>query len=79
MKACERCGAERGRKLDQKMRLDLSDVSGGAEDLGGVFFQLAAARWLRDWRQSNWAIFLIDEPFGALDRANTFCDPGCDL
>lgn len=71
VKKCTRCGATRGKKLDQKLRIEMSNSSGGADDLGGAFFQLSAAKWLRKWRGSQWSSFLIDEPFGALDRANT--------
>jgi hypothetical protein len=70
VKTCSRCGAERGRKLSHDLRIVLSNESGGANDLGGVVFKLAAANWLRRYRHSAWSIFMIDEPFGALDRAN---------
>lgn len=70
VKQCTRCGAERGRKLSYGLRLQLSNVSGGAEDLGSVMFQLSAADWLSKYGETQWPIFLIDEPFGALDRAH---------
>jgi DNA repair exonuclease SbcCD ATPase subunit len=70
VKQCGRCSAERGRKLSNELRVELSDKSGGADDLAGVMFQLAAAHWLRRYQGSEWAIFLVDEPFGALDVAH---------
>lgn len=71
VKKCQRCNEPRGKKLDQKLRIKMSNTSGGADDLGGIFFQLAAARWLRQWYGLEWSVFVIDEPFGSLDRANT--------
>lgn len=70
VKTCTRCGAERGKKLSNELRISLNHRSGGADDLAGVMFKLAAARWLRSYEQSGWSVFLIDEPFGALDRAH---------
>jgi hypothetical protein len=67
---CERCGAPRGRRLSDELRLEPSRRSGGADDLVGVAFKLAAGAWLRRWRKTCWSIMLIDEPFGSLDRAN---------
>jgi DNA repair exonuclease SbcCD ATPase subunit len=69
-KKCEACGTARGKRTDGKLHLDLSDVSGAAEDLGGLAFQLAAARWLRRRRGSPWSVLVLDEPFGQLDGAN---------
>ena len=47
-----------------------SDVSGAAEDITGLAFQLSAAAWLRVRRGSEWESVFIDEPFGSLDPAN---------
>ena len=71
VKSCQRCGKDRGRKLSFGLRIALQNVSGGAEDLGGLMFQLAAAQWLRGYGGSGFPVFLIDEPFGALDTAHT--------
>lgn len=70
IKECSHCGAKRGKKMSYELRLVMSNRSGGADDLGGIMFQLAASNWLRMYQQSQWAIFMIDEPFGELDRAN---------
>lgn len=70
VKECTRCGATRGKKLSSNLTIELSDRSGGADDLAGVMFQLSAADWLRRARGIGWSIFLIDEPFGSLDRAH---------
>lgn len=69
-KNCERCGAARGPKLENKLEIVLSDRSGAAEDLAGGFVQLAASRWLRAERGTVWSTALLDEPFGALDAAH---------
>lgn len=70
VKRCERCGAERGQKLVERLDVELSDRSGAAEDLAGAALQLAATAWLRAERGVRWSVALIDEPFGALDEAN---------
>lgn len=70
VKECPRCGNGRGLKVDQKIYLLPSATSGGAKDLAGVAFQLAAARWLRERRGSPWSVIVLDEPFGKLDEAN---------
>lgn len=69
-KECARCGAPRGEKRVDRLDLDLSDVSGAAEDLAGVAFQLAASEWLRARRGAPWASAILDEPVGALDEAH---------
>ena len=70
VKACSRCGAVRGAHLVNKMDILLSEQSSAAEDLTGAAFQLAAAHWLRRDRLSEWAVALIDEPFGQLDAVH---------
>lgn len=70
VKRCERCGAERGQKVVERLDVELSDRSGAAEDLAGAALQLAATAWLRAERGVQWSVALIDEPFGALDEAN---------
>ena len=70
VKRCERCKAERGPKVVDRLDVELSDRSGAAEDLAGAALQLAAASWLRRTRDVGWSVALIDEPFGALDESN---------
>lgn len=70
VKACAKCGAERGQKVIERLDVELSDRSGAAEDLAGAALQLAATAWLRRERDVAWSVALIDEPFGALDEAN---------
>jgi DNA repair exonuclease SbcCD ATPase subunit len=70
VKHCERCGAVRGAQLENKLDIVLSDRSGAAEDLAGGGVQLAASRWLRDVRETDWGSAFLDEPFGALDAAH---------
>lgn len=69
-KECERCQTARGPNLVNKLDILLTDQSGAAEDLAGAALQLAAARWLRSDRGSDWGVAMIDEAFGALDPAN---------
>jgi len=70
VKQCERCGADRGPLLVNKLELVLSDRSGAAEDLVGASIQLSASAWLREDRGSAWSVALVDEPYGALDASN---------
>jgi DNA repair exonuclease SbcCD ATPase subunit len=70
VKRCERCGADRGPKVVERLDIALSDRSGAAEDLAGAALQLSAASWLRRTRDVSWSVALIDEPFGSLDEAN---------
>jgi DNA repair exonuclease SbcCD ATPase subunit len=70
VKACERCGTVRGNQLENKLDVVLSNRSGAAEDLAGAAVQLAASRWLREQRGTAWSLALLDEPFGACDKAN---------
>lgn len=67
VKVCDRCGAVRGKKRDDKLYVEQSSRSGAADDLAGVALQLAAARWLRGAREAPWSVIALDEPFGALD------------
>ncbi len=69
-KVCDRCGAARGPKRDDRLYVEMSSRSGAAEDLAGVAIQLAAGRWLRAARGARWDSVILDEPFGALDEAN---------
>lgn len=70
VRSCERCKAERGPKIVERLDVELSDRSGAAEDLAGAALQLAAAAWLRREREVSWSVAFIDEPFGSLDEAN---------
>lgn len=69
-RTCEACGADRQRVAHDRLTVLLSDRSGGAEDLAGLFLQVAAFEWLRARRSSPWRTLLFDEPFGALDEAH---------
>lgn len=70
VKACPECGAERGPQLDERLHVACSASSGGALDLVGSVLQLSAARWLRARRGSDWAVAVLDEPLGQIDRHN---------
>lgn len=69
--SCERCGAARSAKLDERLDLELSNRSGGAEDLAGWAYTLAAGSHMRAARSSPWTVGYFDEPFGALDVAHS--------
>jgi DNA repair exonuclease SbcCD ATPase subunit len=69
-KRCVECDAPRGFRSDGKLHVTLSNVSGAAEDLGGIAIQLAASKWRRNQAGCDWAVALVDEPFGALDLHN---------
>jgi DNA repair exonuclease SbcCD ATPase subunit len=70
VKECQRCGAQRGPHLIQKLDIELTNRSGAAEDLAGIAVQLSASNWLRVKRSTPWTGACIDEPFGALDATN---------
>jgi DNA repair exonuclease SbcCD ATPase subunit len=70
VKECARCGTARGPNIINRLEVELSDWSGAAEDLAGGALQLAASAWLRADRGAQWAVAMIDEPFGALDAAH---------
>lgn len=70
IKECSVCGAPRGPNLVNKLEFDVSNRSGGADDLGAAFTQFAASAWLRSDRLSQWATMMIDEPLGQLDESN---------
>ncbi len=70
VKACARCGATRGKQIQNSLDFILSDRSGAAEDLAGIAVQLAARDWLLADRGSDWRPVVIDEAFGQLDPAN---------
>jgi DNA repair exonuclease SbcCD ATPase subunit len=70
VKACESCGAARGPNVQSKLLIEPTNRSGAADDLAGVALGIAASRWLRAQRGSQWSAVFIDEPFGALDAHN---------
>lgn len=70
VKACGRCGAERGPHVVNRLDIVPSDSSGGCDDLGSAFTQLAAAAWLRAERGSTWGCALLDELWAQLDQTN---------
>jgi DNA repair exonuclease SbcCD ATPase subunit len=67
---CERCGAERGPQLQNKLELEPSARSGAADDLAGFAFQVGASAWLREDRLAGWGVAMLDEPLGQCDVAN---------
>jgi hypothetical protein len=69
-KTCELCGAERGPKLEEKLRLVASQFSGAAKDLGALAFQMTAGAWRRERAGGTLAIACLDEVFGQLDEHN---------
>ncbi len=70
VRACPACGEARGPKVVPRLDVLPTSTSGGAMDLAGVAFQLAASAWLRRQRGCAWGAAFIDEPFGTLDAAN---------
>ena len=70
VKACARCGAERGPKIVEKLDIDVSRRSGCADDFTGIAVALGASRWLREDRGSEWGVALLDEPTSQMDAAN---------
>ena len=68
VKVCTRCGAERGQNTINRLDVVLSDRSGAAEDLAGIAIQLAACAWLRQERDSQLSLAILDEPFSSLDQ-----------
>lgn len=69
VKACARCGAQRGPNIVNKLEIELSNRSGAADDLAGAAIQLAASAWLREDRGSAWSVAMLDEPFSSLDKS----------
>lgn len=71
VKKCDSCHTVRGPKIINELDIIPSDRSGAADDIAGLVFQLAAAKWLRVDRGTDWGVAFIDEPFGALDKTNS--------
>jgi hypothetical protein len=67
-RVCATCGADRGRAVQDRLDVELSDRSGAAEDLAGLALQRSACAFLRRRRGAPWASLVLDEPFGALDE-----------
>lgn len=70
VKACEHCGAPRGRKLEQKLRFIVTPKSGGMDALAGIGVRLAALAWLKEKRSSGWSVVALDEPLAHVDVHN---------
>jgi DNA repair exonuclease SbcCD ATPase subunit len=70
VRACEACGAQRGRKLEQKLRIEVSPKSGGMDALAGVGVRLSTTAWLKARRGSSWSVACLDEPLAAVDAHN---------
>lgn len=70
VKACLSCGAARGPRIEQKLRVAVDPPSGGNVDLAGLAVRLAASAWLRARTGSAWGVACLDEPFAALDAHN---------
>lgn len=70
VKACERCGALRGNKIEHEFKWKLSFRGGAAKDLGGLGLRIAGHNWLRTKRGAAWSIAVLDEPTAQMDRAH---------
>lgn len=70
VRACARCGAERGPKVVEKLDIEPSRRSGCADDFGGIAVALGSSRWLREDRGSAWGTALLDEPTSQMDVAH---------
>lgn len=70
VRACEACGAERGRKIEQKLRCEVWPKSGGMDALAGIGVRLSSMAWLRARRGSSWSAVAFDEPLAAVDAHN---------
>lgn len=70
VKECGRCGEARGPKVIEELGVELSRVSGGAQDMAGLAIQLSAGAWLASKRGAAWGLVEVDEPFGELDEHN---------
>lgn len=69
-KVCPVCKSLRGKKIDDRLFIEPSAVSGGADDLVGCVVQLAVSSYLRHRGTCEFASMTIDEPFGSLDEHN---------
>lgn len=67
-RTCAGCGGARGKAVQDRLDVELSDRSGAAEDLAGLALQRSACAFLRRRRSAPWATLVLDEPFGALDE-----------
>jgi DNA repair exonuclease SbcCD ATPase subunit len=70
VRACARCGAERGPAVTERLDIEPSKRSGCADDFGGIAVALGASRWLREDRGSEWGVATLDEPTSAADATN---------
>jgi hypothetical protein len=70
VRACEQCGAQRGRKVEQKLRCVVAPKSGGMSAVAGVGVRLSTTAWLKERRASAWSVVVLDEPLAAVDAHN---------
>ena len=70
VKECPKCGAARGRQMQNKLEFLRSRQSGGADDLASLALQLSAARWRREHGGARWATGLLDEASAQLDASH---------
>jgi DNA repair exonuclease SbcCD ATPase subunit len=68
---CRACGVERIRARTDGLEVTLSNRSGAAEDLAGLALSLAVGSLVRARKGSTWPLVMVDEPFSALDEANS--------
>lgn len=69
VRQCERCGAERGRQMQNKLELVPRARSGALDAISGFAFQVAASAWLRQDRGAGWGVAMLDEPIAKFDTA----------
>lgn len=69
-KICPTCATPRARKVDDRLFVEATDTSGGADNLAGCAVQMAAGAYLRQKGGCGLGTICIDEPFGALDEHN---------
>lgn len=68
VRTCQACGAERGRKVEQKLRCRVEPKSGGADDLAGLAVRFSAGAWLKARRGSSWSVACLDEVLAHVDQ-----------
>lgn len=69
-KVCPICSTTRQRKTDDKLFVEATATSGGADNLAGSAVQMAVGAYLRQRGGCELGVICIDEPFGALDEHN---------
>ena len=68
VRVCSRCNEPRGKAVQDRLDVHLTDRSGAADDLAGLAIQRSACAFLRARRGAPWSTLILDEPFGALDE-----------